>query len=91
MHINDLNAMRDADIKIALQNMAWVPHEILKPELRGEIMKIGYELMAPSPSFVIVMEALFILHSGHDNYTRPDKTLSSVSWRVTRYVICTLH
>lgn len=82
--MNDLNAMRDADIKIALQNIAWVPHEIVKPDFRESMMKIGYELMAPSPSFVIVMEALFILYSGHDNYTRPDKTLSSVSWRITR-------
>ena len=82
--MTDFNAMRDADIKQALQNLSWVAHEVVSLRVCTEMMRMGYELMAPTPSFVVTMEAMFILYSGHDNYTKPDKTLSSVSWRVTR-------
>ena len=85
VHFTDLNCMRDEQIKIALQNMASIIFDIgNNQDIRQEMQRIGNELMAPSPSFIITMEALFILHSDHDNYTKPEKTLSSVSWRITR-------
>ena len=83
-HMIDLNCMRDKELKMAMQNMQYIMHAICTPEVRVEMQRVGNELVAPSPSFIIVMEALFILFSNHDQYTRPDKTLSSVSWRVTR-------
>ena len=76
-HVADFNAMRDSQLKMSMQNLSWIIHEILQPTSRLEMARIGNELIAPSPSFVIVMEAMFIISSGQEVYSKVTQKLET--------------
>lgn len=72
---------QDGDIKVCLEGMAWAIDEISKPDFAVGLQRHCAQILAPSPSFLIVAEALFVLQSGNDKFFSPEKTLTPFSWR----------
>jgi len=81
----DIQLLRDCDIKVALEGMAWVIKEIKEPKMQKLITQRSTLIEAPSKSFVNVCEALFCLIHGVDGgeVHAPEVTLTAMSWRFT--------
>lgn len=83
----DITRMRDADIKICLETMAWILDEFLTPDIRKRMESRASLIVPPSPSFLVVLEALFIAQSTHTRFLQPDKNVAAVSWRATQSLL----
>lgn len=83
----DINLMRDKDIKICLEWMAWVTQEVQRLDLRVVWQLRAAEVIPSSKPFVLVLEALFLILSDEDIHKSPDEILYGHSWRVTRKLL----
>ena len=83
----DLQNMRDCDIKAAMESMSWVIHEFQKPEMSSIMLRLSAEIVPPSQAFVTVMEGFFIMQSGSEDFSSPDKNMSALSWRFTQRML----
>jgi len=81
----DIQLLRDCDIKVALEGMAWVVKEIQEPKMQKLIAQRSTLVEAPSQAFVNVCEALFCLIHGVEGgeIRAPETTLQAMSWRFT--------
>eukprot|EP01034_Spumella_vulgaris_P022575 gene22575-28708_t len=84
---SDMTLMRDGDIKVQLEGMAWVAHEMTRPETRAIFQKRAAELVPQSKPFVFVLEAFFVILSGNDSQRSPDEGFAAQSWRATRTLL----
>jgi hypothetical protein len=78
---HDLARMRDRDIKVAMEGMAWVTRQIESKEVQ-RVMTLRSKLVEPpSGSFVHVGEAFFCVQSQIDSIRLPDPNFIAMSWR----------
>lgn len=76
--------MKDGNIKASLETMSYIITEIQKIEIHQAIQEHAALLIPASKHFGLVVEALFVTLSENSVYKVPDRTLSAMSWRVTR-------
>ena len=81
----DLDCMRDKDIKIALETMVYALDQL---SVHGNYMsEISQEMMPPSPSYIVVIEAIYVIHSNVRTVRKPDDNMTAVSWRSLRLLL----
>lgn len=87
----DLQNMRDKDIKVSLEGMAWVMLQFQKPEVQKVCTLRSKLVEPPSVEFVHVAEAFFCLQSGIDSIRMPDPNMMAMSWRFVRRLLAEPH
>lgn len=81
----DLDCMRDKDIKIALETMVYALDQLT---VHSDYMSaISEEIMPPSPSYIVVIEAIYVIHSNVRTVRKPDDNMTAVSWRSLRLLL----
>lgn len=88
---SDLIQMRDSDIKISLETMAYAIHQLLTPEIKRKIEQRTTLVVPPTPSFILVLEAVYIIQANHSRFQMPDNNISGVSWRTTQGLLQDTH
>ena len=83
----DMNALRDKDIKLALEMIAYTLSEFTRPEIIHKMEVHASGITAPSIPYIIVLEALYIIQADHDNFRMPDYHIAAVSWHATQHLL----
>ena len=71
----DIQLLRDCDIKVALEGMAWVVREMQDPSVQKTMIQRSRLIESPSQEFVNVCEALFCLIHGSEGGNIYDTTI----------------
>lgn len=87
VHARDIHEMRDSDIKLALERMAWVLQQLLTPDIRARMEKRAAMIVPPSPAYIICLEALFIAQSDHTRFRYPEDNIAAISYRATQTLL----
>ena len=87
----DLQCMRDRDIKVSLEGMAWVMRQLETPEVQKVCTLRSKLVEPPSVEFVHVAEAFFCVQSGIDSIRMPDPNMMAMSWRFVRRLLAEPH
>ena len=84
----DLMLMRDLEIKSALEVMSYVIHAIQQSEQLQRMQVQSTDIVPTSASLVLVLEALFVILSDHDDFFSPDKAaMGGSTWRLTQRLL----
>jgi hypothetical protein len=81
----DLDCMRDKDIKIGIESMVYALDQLLL--LQNQMIIISQEIMPPSFSYVVVIEAIYIIHSNIRTVRKPDENIQRAYLPANRQVI----
>lgn len=81
----DLDLMRDKDIKIGLESMVYSCEQLTHHF--DQMIATADEIVPPSFSYVVMIEALYIIHSNVRTVRRPDDNITAVSWRSLRLLL----
>ena len=87
----DLQHIRDRDIKVSLEGMAWVMRQFGTPEVQKVCTLRSKLVEPPTVDFVHVAEAFFCVQSGIHSIRMPDPNMMAMSWRFVRRLLAEPH
>ena len=87
----DMNLLRDSDIKLSLEKMAYIRQELITKDIRERMELRSNMILPPSPAYIVVLEALYIAQADHTRFQQPDKNISAISFRATQAILQDAH
>ena len=83
----DMSLLRDADIKLSLEKMAYIRQALLTEDIRRRMELRANMILPPSPAYIVVLEAMYIAQADHTRFQQPDKNISAISFRATQAIL----
>ena len=83
----DMTLLRDRDIKLSLEKMAYIRQELITDDIRRRMELRANMILPPSPAYIVVLEALYIAQADHTRFQQPDRNISAISFRATQAIL----